>query len=472
MSVNILEDLLFLENKGPLALSKYISPLSLRYLGVFFILGVILEFMGEWAFSSVLKRTILAAIIISSSSYIITPSIKRSFSYSNQLIKRFDPQNKLISSWKKSSRTLHRYKKKGSDKSWLRLQILGKAVIEDTISFVSWILVYVALWILKYLYSTVYYFLLVFIGPCALLSILPFTQKAINGVIQTYLWLVLMPPVVSLLVLLLGSVDQFNPAMSGALTTNFTGLLHLLIMSIFLLLSPVITSSIISGVGLYEFSTALGKSYANASLFGLQNMIIKSATTPALKTLNMGKRGYGSFARDLSQRATGIKQNLGADFNRPQAISENTGSIQERLSAKKERFDNLRKNATPKEKAVLALDKVLNGPKNHAKAVNIKKSALQVPKSVESKTHLQQQRQEIFQNKPLRVKAQTAIKEINKGGFNPSNYTKKELSAADVISRSARSGQKEDFIINPQNHKKLTEITPKHRTKRGIRPKK
>ena len=146
MSENILKNLLFLPNPGIANLAIHFQGLGMKFLSVFFLLGIILEFCTSWDFKSVLARTFAAALIISIFPAFITRGVETSFIISNTLIKRFSPNNPLVNGFTNSFQTVKKWKDiKGaasSFKLWKALGIFAKTISTDTLATIAWLFIF------------------------------------------------------------------------------------------------------------------------------------------------------------------------------------------------------------------------------------------------------------------------------------------------------------------------------------------
>ncbi len=257
MENNVIADLLFIQNQEAIRVSQYILECSQKFLGVFFLLGTILEFFHEWNFSGVLKRLIFASILLVSFESMLIKGVNLSFEISGTLLKRFSPNNHLVKEFKKAQAN---HNKENNNKSASRfgyLKAIPNLLIDSATSITLYILKFLSFLLLKHIYSLVYFLLYSFFGLSALLSILNISQNSLEGSIKTLLWLYLTPLVLTITLILLDGIYGIKNPQGISVTENLENSLHLLVTCISLLMAPVFSTALIAGTGLGQVGDKL-----------------------------------------------------------------------------------------------------------------------------------------------------------------------------------------------------------------------
>ena len=391
MSENILKNLLFLPNPGIANLAIHFQGLGMKFLSVFFLLGIILEFFTSWDFKSVLARTFAAALIISVFPAFITRGVETSFIISNTLIKRFSPNNPLVNGFKNSYQTVKKLKdiKKAaaSFKLWKALGIFAKTITTDTLATIAWLFIFLCFLLLKQLYSITYNLLFVFVGLSALLSILNISKNSLRGSIITLFWLYLTPLVVAVLLIIMGQSGEFTLNSDGSLANHFHGLLQLLVTAIFILLSPLFATALIAGTGLSSVGDSISKMGAMSAFLGAQKLLtlkgkqwgltggklaLKTGSAPirfgASSLKEQMAKGVAPMAHQI-RKDKGLIPTVGEyqeehNLDRPGGERGMVKSKTDAVKSKADRWGRYFKNTNPLEKTIVGADNLLNRKEN------------------------------------------------------------------------------------------------------------
>jgi hypothetical protein len=175
-----------------------------------------------------------------------------------------------------------------------------------------------------------------------------------------------MPFVVAIILCLIGDSDAFFKTYSGGIVQNLESLIQLLIMTIILLLSPMITTKIMSESGVSHVADSLGQMAGMATLIG--------GASFASRFVGAKSKAVGGMIHNSTSRPM-MKKFKGAISSKAQSISAQKGigpSIQSLMAtAPSEKIkhglgdlkDNI-KNTSFREKMVLATDSVINKREN------------------------------------------------------------------------------------------------------------
>jgi hypothetical protein len=306
MENNVIADLLFIQNPQAIRVSHYILECSQKFLGVFFLLGTILEFFAEWNFSGVLKRLIFASVLLVSFESMLIKGVNLSFEISQTLLKRFSPNNQLMKGFQKAKAEWEKEKGTKSISAFGYLKAIPNLLIDSATSITLYILKFLSFLLLKHLYSLVYFLLYSFFGLSALLSILNISQKSLEGSIKTLFWLFLTPLVLTITLILLDGIFEFKNPQGISVTSNLENSLHLLVTCISLLMAPAFSSALIAGTGLGQVGDKIASMAALGGFMWPQTMV-----TGPLKNLRFkAKEKIFSAAKSVPQKAIGTIKNL------------------------------------------------------------------------------------------------------------------------------------------------------------------
>jgi hypothetical protein len=376
MTTSLLKDLLFISNPKVLGLSEYLNNTAVLFIMPAFFIGIISEFFTNFDFKSVAKRAVIAFLAIRLLTPIHIEAVDTSLKISSELVKKYSPQNKFLTAYQLAKGDAVGAEKKGV---WSKLTSIVKMLVNDDIVLIIFLLSYIAFFLLTQLYSLTYHLTIAMIGLCAVLSILPITSRSLVGAVKSSLWCIFMPFVVAIILCLIGDSDAFFKTYSGGIVQNLESLIQLFIMTIILLLSPMITSKIMSESGLSHVAESVGQMAGMATLIGGASVASKFV---GAKAGAIGGMIHNSTSKPL------LNKFQGSISNKAQAIASEKGigkSIQtitanSPMEKMKHGLSDLKdtvKNTSLKEKMVLATDSVVNRKEN---------SLANVARSKEAKT--------------------------------------------------------------------------------------
>lgn len=369
---NLLKNLLLNSNPKIMGLSEYLAHSSLLFVLPAFYIGMILEYFSNFDFKSVAKRTLIAFLAIKLFLPIYTGSVDVSLKVSSEILSKYSSQNKFLSAYQNAAVASN--SKAGV---WERLKSIVSIIMNDPIVVFIFITSYTSFFLLTQLYSLVYHLGIAFFGVCAVLSILPITQRSLTGAVYTGFWCVLMPFVVMIVLALIGDSDAFLKDYSGGIVQNLESLIQLLVMTILLLLTPVITTKILNGTGLNAVADNLGQMAAMATLIG-GTKVITSAVTKGGAMFGGGihnattKPLLASAKKRLSEKAGHIAKEKGLG---PSLNTLTNESYRERVKGGYNEFKEGMKKTDFKEKAVLGADSLFNRRENSLAKVARSKDA-------------------------------------------------------------------------------------------------
>lgn len=351
-----LKELLLIQNSNVISLAEYLNRTALMFILPCFYIAMICEYLTNWDFKGVVKRSMIAFLAIKLLAPLHVSFVNQSLSISSQLVKKYSPRNKFLTAYN----NVKMDKKAGM---WKKLSSIVEMIVSDPIVLIIFLLSYISFFLLTQLYSLVYHLNIVLIGVCALLSIFPMTAKSLLGAIKTSLWCVLMPFVVAIVLCLIGDSDAFLKSYDGGIVQNLESLIQLLIMTIILLMTPMITSKIMSESGVATVAENIGQMAAMSTLVGGAGFV-GAKTALAAKTahnftsgplINAGKSAISNKASDiLEKKGIGPKvSHLGKQGNFSEQVKQKGSDVKHAFMA-----------TSLKDKVVLGADAVLNRKEN------------------------------------------------------------------------------------------------------------
>ena len=257
---NFFYDLLFFNSPEMTSVSRQICQYSKLFVGVAFVAGAMWEFFSKNQYKELLMRTVLSLIILASYEGFLIKSVETSFVVADRILKKNSKNNYLTQGYLKARQKLRKETSKrehekvrardGKVGLWDKFLVMAKVDFNDLVATIIWLLIYIAFFILKLLYTTMFYLLYVFLSLQALAFIFPVTANSLQGSLRTYLSLIITPLVATIILIILGNNAEYV-SNTGKYTVSETlrGLIQLLLSGILLLFSPVFASTLLDGRG-------------------------------------------------------------------------------------------------------------------------------------------------------------------------------------------------------------------------------
>lgn len=403
-----LKELLLITNPNVLALADYLNRTALLFILPCFYLAMVCEYLSNWNFKDVVKRSFIAFLAIKLLTPLHVSFVNESLTISSQLVKRYSPQNKFLTAYK----TTKMDKKAGV---WKKLSSIVEMIVTDPIVLIIFLLSYIAFFLLTQLYSLIYHLGIVLIGLCAILSIFPMTSRSLVGAIKTSLWCILMPFVVAIVLCLIGDSDAFLKSYSGGIVQNLESLIQLLIMTVILLMTPMITSKLMSDSGVATVAENIGQMAAMSTLIGGAGLIGGKAALAAntahkyttIPLLNAGKT-------TLSRKASDIMEEKGIA---PKISTLNGNGVKSNFKSRGSEMKDAFKSTSFKEKVTLAADSLVNKKENALARSARKEDAEKIAHNPDMKTNLMPLSTYKHEARGYLKKNQDNPYSINKGNF-------------------------------------------------------
>ena len=299
---NFFYELLFFESPQIVNVSEYFIRSAQLFIGVVFALSALWEFFTQNRYRELILRTIFSLLVLSSYRPFLEKSLEVTFKISEKIVKDNDPHNYIVKGFRQAQKIASSKIKKREEDSlksshkfiglWDKLKIMSKVIWSDTVSVITWSLVFCTFFMLKVIYSSMLGLLYVFVPLQALLFIFAPTAQAFGGAFKTYLSLILTPMVVAVLLIILGNnLDSVSDLSQYTLTETLEGLIQILLTGILLLFSPSIASGLVSKVGSIVIGGKISQILSSAVMTAGLGSLVK-------ETLTLPKRMYrGSYRK-------------------------------------------------------------------------------------------------------------------------------------------------------------------------------
>lgn len=355
MSTPFLKELLLITNPNVISLASYLNKTALLFILPCFYIAIICEYLTNWDFKSVIKRSFIAFLAIKLLTPLHISFVNEALVTSSELVKRYSPQNKFLTAYN----TTRMDKKAGV---WKKLSSIVEMIVTDPIVLIIFLLSYISFFLLTQLYSLVYHLEIVLIGLCALLSIFPITSRSLAGALKASLWCMLLPFVVAIVLCLIGDSDAFLKTYSGGIVNNLESLIQLLIMTVILLMTPVITSKIMSDTGVTGVADNISQMASMGALVGGSGFLMAQASKGMNQAHKLTTKPLMNFGKGaVSKSASEVMEKKGIAPKVSDSFDEGIGA---KLKNKTEGLKNALGNTSFSEKFLLGADALANRKEN------------------------------------------------------------------------------------------------------------
>lgn len=257
---NVIKEMLLIEEASVFKLYEEMIQIAKYLVMPAFMLGIVLEFLGDMNFGEVVKKLLIVMVVLSSFYVIHTKAVDISLELAGKTLKSVSPNNFFVKKW--YHKKVSTQKKQG----WGFFKDIAIPNLNDLLATAYYLMAKLFTWLLKLIYSAVYHLTYVFSGITALLYFFGWTKSSLKGTIQSTLWCMVMPfVVVSILVLVGNSVSSITQKGDLALA-NIDTILWLFGITLLLLLSPVITLGMVRGDGISSAGSQLGSKIVSSGV--------------------------------------------------------------------------------------------------------------------------------------------------------------------------------------------------------------
>ncbi len=289
MRGNIMQEMLLLDEPSILRLYKEMHDFSLLFVGPFFTIALVLEYLGEMDFLGMLKKLLIVVVFMNCFYEVHTKAVQVSLETASATLRKVSPNNLFLKSWAYSK--VKTAKKEGP---WAILERLVVPDINDLIASGLFVCAKGFTWLLRLIFSTVYHLSYVFSGLTALLYFLGWTKDAIKGTVQASFWCIVMPFVVVTILALVGNSVQDRVAAGQLAVSSIDSLVWLFGVTLMLLVSPAIAFGMVRGDGVHAFAPKMGGLLLSAGNTVMNTgRLIKAQGERAFKAIERSKFSPG-----------------------------------------------------------------------------------------------------------------------------------------------------------------------------------
>ena len=313
---NIIKDFLLIESLQISSLMEDYHLFFLKILPSVFMLAVVIEYFGNLEPLSLVKRAFVSVIILVSVGSFYHSSIELSMDAANTVLKKQQGENILLKEmldgtkqWKKlqfgnADRDKNRdfFKTRGFMGIFFTFfkHHLFESFINDSFMLSILFISKICFFILKIVYSLVYYLGFGLIGIPCLLYIFPSMGSVLRGGVISYLWLLIVPHIFVFIVALLASEINKGYITGQVIGGSVSGTALLFVLAIFIAFVPLIASMILTGSGV----SAAGGVIAAMGANWVMNMPRKSVKMAR----SLFKTGRSTFPGSKMQNRSKSKQ--------------------------------------------------------------------------------------------------------------------------------------------------------------------
>jgi hypothetical protein len=186
-------------------------------------------------------------------------STQLSLGVASETLQKVSPRNIFLRKWQESKFKAKNPTNAGFFESFITPNI------NDLVATAFFLISKILMWLLKLIYSTVYHFTYLFSGITAVLYLFGWTNSALKGVVQSFVWCLILPFVVVAILALVGnSFDE--KANMGAIVSHIDSLTWLFGITLLLSLSPMITYGLVKGEGMHSVGSKVGGMVTSTAL--------------------------------------------------------------------------------------------------------------------------------------------------------------------------------------------------------------
>lgn len=270
-----IKDLLLIENLGIGELIETYREFFLAMIPGFFVIAAIVEYFDRLEPLSLMRRVLIAILILTSITHIYEKSIMASIDAANTIVESqkfknvllmdffdysfYTPSDPSISDFSKDEGAL------SGALSFLKYHLFSKR-INDLFTLGIYFFNSFCFIILKIVYSLVYYLGYALIGIPCLIYIFPTMGNVLRGAILSYLWCLAMPHVLAIIISIIGVVINNGYQSGNIIGSSLWGTALLCAFSLCVVFSTLITVMILNGSGVAQAGGILAAMGANIAV--------------------------------------------------------------------------------------------------------------------------------------------------------------------------------------------------------------
>ncbi|OFZ37942.1 MAG: hypothetical protein A2451_07400 [Bdellovibrionales bacterium RIFOXYC2_FULL_39_8] len=322
MTTNTIKDLLLIQSFN---LDGLIEEYRLFFLGILptiFMLALLVEYFDRMDAFALVKRTLVAVLILTSITSFYKFSIDYSMDAANEKLESQKQDNLLlmdmfdaIEHWDKlqsDQKGALFYKDQNAlwgTLAFLKYHLFDK-FINDGFTVTVFFLSKLCFVILKVVYSLIYYLGYGLVGVPVIIYMFPTMGNVLRGGILSYLWCLVTPHVlVFILSLISGEINKGY--VSGAVIGGSSiGTVLLFVMTLFVAFTPIITAMILNGSGISQAGgiiATMGANYVMNLPKNITNAVASVATGGAVGPKMKLAQTASGIGFKFAKKAVGLK---------------------------------------------------------------------------------------------------------------------------------------------------------------------
>ena len=293
--MSIVKELLLVQSFN---LSSLIEEYRLFFLSLIpsvFILAVIIEYLDRLEPFSLVKRTFISVLILTTVTSFYEQSINSSMDTADQVLKEQKSQNILLMDFFEG--ISHRnVLSENDEKDFFKDQNfltgtmafikhhLFDSFVNDGFTITIYFITKLCFIILKVVYSLVYYLGYGLMGIPCLIYLFPSMGNVLRGAILSYLWCLIVPHVLVFIISMIGTEINNGYVSGNIIGGSMMGTAFLFILTLFIAFTPLIGAMILNGSGISQAGGIIATIGANYV------MNLPKTTTNNLATALTGER--------------------------------------------------------------------------------------------------------------------------------------------------------------------------------------
>ena len=328
--MSIVKELLLVQSFN---LSSLIEEYRLFFLSLIpsvFILAVIIEYLDRLEPFSLVKRTFISVLILTTVTSFYEQSINSSMDTADQVLKEQKSQNILLMDFFEG--ISHRnVLSENDEKDFFKDQnfltgtmafikhYLFDSFVNDGFTITIYFITKLCFIILKVVYSLVYYLGYGLMGIPCLIYLFPSMGNVLRGAILSYLWCLIVPHVLVFIISMIGTEINNGYVSGNIIGGSMMGTAFLFILTLFIAFTPLIGAMILNGSGISQAGGII-------------------ATIGANYVMNLPKATTNNFAAALTGERLGPKTRLASNaVGKSYKLAKGTKNI---FSSQKNSTDN------------------------------------------------------------------------------------------------------------------------------------
>ena len=356
ISANVMKDLLLIQSFSLEGLVEDYRTFFIGILPGIFAMSCLVEYFDRMEVAQLLKRAIVAVLILTSVASFYKVSIDYSLDAASEKLADQQEKNILLMDMFEAVNHWNKLQSENSSKgfyeqnnilwgtvAFLKYHLFDK-FINDGFTLTVFFITNICLVILKVVYSLVYYLGYGLVGMSVIIYMFPTMGNVLRGWIISYLWCLIVPHVLVFVLSMIGSEINKGYVAGQVIGGSIMGTALLFVLALLVAFTPIISMMILNGSGLAQAGGIVATLGANY-VMGLPNQAVNSAAVimsggrlgPKMKLASAGISQIGS---KLSQGAGLFKRSQGMNHSLSSAFSNSSNNKSKQMGIKSESTKN------------------------------------------------------------------------------------------------------------------------------------